>query len=262
MKNYVIGDVHGQKNALLKLLDKINYSDSDNLFFVGDLINRGPDSLGVLRLAQQLSNAKFVLGNHDYYLIYQKLTQQSNEILLADDIDQIIDWLRLQNSVIVDQDLRLIISHAGVFPDWKIIDILQIKQKIEERLKGDDYQQFILNTYGNESIKWTGTLNDFSDFRFALNSLARMRYLDEKKQLCLNNKSAPNAENTRIFPWFSFPSEYQKEGYRVIFGHWASLEVMITKNYACIDAGSGWGRELLAFDVDDWCIAGLVTCEN
>lgn len=261
MAVFAIGDVHGQKEALMRLLDKLNYSNSDELWFVGDLINRGPDSWGVLQLVRRL-NAVVVLGNHDYSLLVQALAvpavkqkKETVKLLENQGIKKTLAWLRTCKSLHVDSERGVALTHAGLYPFWQAEDVMRVKHAIEQALQNKGYRFVLASVYGNEPDVWSAELQGIELLRFGINALSRMRYLHSDGAMDFEHKMALNAAPNHLRAWFEFPPAH---GYRVIFGHWANVGLKVGDWYACIDGGSAWGGQLVAFDVDNWCVAASV----
>lgn len=266
MAIYAIGDVHGQYDALRRLLDKIAYGGGDELWFVGDLVNRGPDSLNVLRLVTGLADAKVVLGNHDLALLVQaqrfkggKLKGAALDILAADDGEELVDRLRHYPMLHVDKTLKVAMVHAGVYPGWTMKTAKRLNREVSAALAGKKYREFLKALYGNEPSRWSENLSGMNARRFAVNAFCRMRFVRKDGALDLEAKMAPDEAPNGLKPWFDCELHNK---YRWIFGHWASCGLMVKRRVACIDGGSAWGGELLAFDVGRWAVAARVAVEK
>ena len=262
MAIYAIGDVHGQYAALMRLLEKIGYGDGDELWFVGDLVNRGPDSLRVLRLVQGLKKARVVLGNHDLSLLVQAQQFKGNKIkpamaaiLAADDGEELVNNLRFYPMLHVDKEHKVAMSHAGMYPAWTMKMAKRLNREVSKALAGKKYREFLKNLYGNEPACWAENLAGMEEKRFAVNVFCRMRFLDRSGNMDFAAKMAPYEAAGDLLPWFDMPMHNK---YRWIFGHWASCGLMVRQRVACIDGGSAWGGELVAFDVARWAVAGKV----
>lgn len=262
MAIYAIGDVHGQYQALMRLLEQIGYSDSDELWFVGDLVNRGPDSLAVLRLVTGMQNAKVVLGNHDLALLVQtqrfkgsKIKGTMAEIIEAPDGLELIDSLRRYPMLHVDKARKVAMSHAGMYPGWTMKTAKRLNREVGKALQGRKYREFLKNLYGDEPARWSENLSGMDEKRFAVNVFCRMRFLSADGALDLDAKMAPHDAGPGLIPWFDWEMHNK---YRWIFGHWANCGLMVRRRIACIDGGSAWGGELVAFDVEQWVVAGRV----
>lgn len=266
MAIYAIGDVHGQYEALMRLLEGIGYGDDDELWFVGDLVNRGPDSLSVLRFVTALENARVVLGNHDFSLLVQaerfkgnKLKDAAVQVLAADDAPELLRRLRQYPLIHVDKSRKVAMVHAGVHPLWTMKTAKRLNRAVCKALQGRKSRDFLRDLYGDEPAQWSEDLSGMAAKRFAVNVCCRMRFLREDGALDLDAKMAPHDAPPGLKPWFQFAAHNQ---YRWIFGHWASCGLMVRERVACIDGGSIWGGELVAFDVDTWRVAGRVSAKR
>lgn len=265
MTTYVIGDLQGCFDELQALLDHINYqTETDHLWFVGDLVNRGPKSLECLRFVKQLQQqgrADTVLGNHDFHLLatyagLEKHTSKSdtlNAILEADDVDELIDWLRLQPLMVTHPVYQAVMVHAGIPPQWSIQQAQTYAKELETYLHADDWQQFLLkHLFGNHPKTWQETLTGAERIRYIVNAFSRMRYCDAKGTLDFKLKSAPNSqmENTQSFqPWFVFPNRKNKD-HDIFFGHWSTLGAIDAYQVHATDTGCLWGGNLTAYSLE------------
>ena len=261
MADYAIGDIQGCIDPLLRLLDHIDFDDQrDRLWFVGDLVNRGPDSLAVLRFIRQLPlTPRITLGNHDLHLLNQ-LFNQSNKhnpddtldaILEAPDGEEIGHWLRQQSILIHDPELQIVMCHAGIAPIWNLSEAKTHARELETVLSGDQFRHYLSNMYGDNPNHWTDNLIGIDRLRVICNYFTRMRYCNAKGHLILNKKSACSPAETNCYPWFAVPNRRPIHE-AIIFGHWAALngECATPKVYA-IDTGCVWGRSLTALRVTD-----------
>ena len=195
MSTYAIGDIQGCYKEFKNLLKEINFNkNKDTLWLTGDLVNRGPKSYDVIKYVMDLgSSAITVLGNHDFYLIasYYKIdpwphaNNSFREILSNNDSEEIIKWLRNQKIIHVDNDLGHILVHAGIYPHWKIEEILSLATLIEDSLKSEKYREFIKALWSNDPDKWDESLSKQQKLIFSVNVFTRMRYL--KKDLSHSN---------------------------------------------------------------------------
>ncbi len=258
MATYIIGDVQGCFDELMALLDKINFNpEQDQLGFVGDLVNRGPKSLEVLRFVSTLKNPLVVLGNHDLYLLALALTDLDypaphtlDAILTAPDKNELINWLRHQPLFIKDAANKLTLSHAGVPPQWSIDETGQYAGEVSQELQGDNHIDFLTHLFGDEPTAWSTQLTDYSRLRYICNALTRMRFCQKDGTLNLkdkNNTSSVLGEK----PWFEF-SNPDHQGWTICFGHWAALQGQCsTANIYALDEGCAWGNFLCALRVED-----------
>lgn len=258
MATYCIGDVHGCYDQLLRLLELINYDQQkDHLWFVGDLVNRGRGSLAVLRLINELPNVKMVLGNHELHLmgLYQGVVNFEfdilREVLMAEDVAELIDWLRKQPVMFYDARHVLAVVHAGIYPAWTLEQAISYASEINTILTGSNWVEFLRNMYGNVPIKWNNNLKGWSRYRFIVNAFTRMRFCSKDGVLRLDLKGEVGSAPADYFPWFRVP-ERKTENIRIIFGHWAALKGHTEgSNVMAIDSGCVWGRALTAYRLED-----------
>lgn len=266
MTDYVIGDVHGQYDALMRLLDKVAYDENrDILWFVGDLVNRGPDSLGVLRFVVNLGDkAKVVVGNHDFSLMVQalrspkiRIKKSSEQILAAPDGEALVMAMRQWPLMIEDAWRGVIMAHAGLYPYWSLEQARAQNEVYCAAMRADDEMvaSFLLSTYDDGSGYWRETDDALAQMRFTINAFARMRFLERDGRLNFSAKVPPRSAPKNLLPWYKAHHDTVK----VVFGHWAALGLMVKPHYACIDGGAAWGGELIAFDIDNWKVAEKVS---
>ncbi len=260
MATYIIGDLHGCYDSLLKLLKHIKYNKKqDTLWFVGDIINRGPKSLECLRFVKALGKkGKMVLGNHDFYLLatstgtkrYQSKSDTLQDILQAPDRDELINWLRHQPLLVRHEFLPIVMVHAGIPPQWSIIEAEQYAKEVETVLQADDWQDAIReHLFGNEPKKWHSFLSGWDRLRYIINAFTRMRYCTEHGELEFNNKATPDKSNNGYQPWFVFPNRKNKS-HEIFFGHWSTLGVIDGYNIHSTDTSCLWGGKLTAYCVE------------
>lgn len=261
MATYAIGDVQGCYNELRVLLTQIKYnSDSDQLWFCGDLVNRGPQSLETLRFIRSLEdNAITVLGNHDIHLLATAYDHRKpgkkdtfNAILQADDCFDLLDWLRQQQLVFQNEDKNITMLHAGIHPDWSIVKTLQLAKEIEQLLQSDNHINFYKHMYGDKPLVWSDDLSGWSRYRFITNILTRLRYCDEQGKPALNAKGPPGTQAEHLLPWYEIPGR-QSQHDDIIFGHWSTLPhagLSPINNAYAIDSGCLWGGLLTAMRID------------
>lgn len=258
MTDYVVGDIQGCYDSLLALLDKTSFKpETDTLYCVGDLINRGPKSLETLEFLHSLGDAvKIVLGNHDLHLIschyglrQLKQLDTAQSVLDSPKASFWIEWLRQQPLMIHNKDKDFVICHAGLYPNWSIKKGLSFSNKFSFLLKGDNYLILLKNIYGNKPKKYNKSLSEQKKLRFAVNAFTRMRYCYSDASLDFCFKDFP-ASNKSLHPWFSLKRKISSST-RLIFGHWSSLGLYHQNNMICIDTGCVWGNELTLYNVDD-----------
>jgi bis(5'-nucleosyl)-tetraphosphatase (symmetrical) len=266
MATWAIGDVQGCWDPLARLLEKCAFDPaSDRLWFVGDLVNRGPDSLRVLRFVRALgSRAVTVLGNHDLHLLavadgVRKASRKDSlqDILHAEDRDTLIDWLRTLPLAHREPALPHLMVHAGVPPDWSAEDTLARAAEVEAALRGPQCSEFLHHMYGNYPDCWDDALEGMERLRVITNCLTRMRFCREDGTLDLDNKSPPEGANRGFQPWFSHRGRRAADT-PIVFGHWAALEGRAnTPNVHALDTGCVWGSRLTAMRLED---GALVDC--
>jgi bis(5'-nucleosyl)-tetraphosphatase (symmetrical) len=253
MATYVIGDVQGCFDALMKLLGKINFDTKvDKLFFCGDLVNRGGQSLKVLRWVYKHKDCcQIVLGNHDLSLLAQfyvpKIRKKSNlefkKIFKAKDSAVLMKWLRSQKMLIHSKKYNKVLVHAGIYPKWSLKRAKKEAKRLENILQ-NNHIKFFKNMYGAKPNHWKKSLKGMDRARFVVNSFTRMRFLFKNSGINFNAKG-PITSHPKLIPWFKFKSR-KKLKPQIIFGHWSSLNLFSDKNVICIDTGKVWGGKLTA----------------
>lgn len=257
MTRIAIGDIQGCLRELQELLQRIGFSpDRHELWLVGDLVNRGPDSLGTLRFVRSLGDgAKVVLGNHDLHLLAvafgadRKLRKDDtlDEVLAAPDRDALLEWLITRPLAIRDgEDLMV---HAGVVPQWSADEVLILAGEVEAALRRDPLALFAA-MYGNRPDHWSAELSGVDRLRFVINVLTRMRYCRDDGRIDLKMKGAPGTQESGWMPWFEAPKR-QTASLRVITGHWSTLGFVDRPNLLALDTGCVWGGALSAASLDD-----------
>jgi len=258
MATYAIGDIQGCYDSLLQLLDKINFDPlHDTLWFTGDLVNRGPKSLEVLRFIKKLKNTHVVLGNHDLHLlsvVYTgvRLDPKNNlqAILNASDLEELCIWLRNRSLLHHDPILGYTLVHAGFPPTWDLDKALLCAEEVETILRGKYYIEFLKNMYGNEPSQWSDNLIGWERLRCITKCLTRLRFCDIKGNLELTAKGG-NPISNNYLPWFKIPNRHSKN-LNILFGHWAALQGQTNEpNVYALDTGCVWGRRLTAMRLED-----------
>lgn len=254
MAIYAIGDLQGCYDALRRLLDKIGFDPGkDHLWFAGDIINRGPQSLETLRFVKALGNsAVSVLGNHDLHMLAtyenpRRLRPKDSleRILSAPDCDELVDWLRHRPLLHQDDDRGYTLVHAGISPQWNLSRALSAARELETILQGDDCDEYLRNMYGDAPNRWSNTLRGWSRLRYITNAFTRMRFCDMSGNLELSKKGPPSLQTRKYVPWFDVPRRRNK-GLKIIFGHWSTLGKISRKNIYPLDTGCVWGGCLTA----------------
>lgn len=253
MSTYLIGDIHGCYDELRSMLANIKFNPvMDTLWLTGDLVARGPGSLDVLRLVCDLGdNVRIVLGNNDLHLlaVYAGISRNKSKdcitpILEAQDADELINWLRRQPMLQVDEEKKLVMVHAGITPQWDIDTACQCARDVEAVLSSGSYPLFLDAMYGDIPNNWSQELSGLARLRFSTNVFTRMRYCFPNGQLEMNCKNTPEKAPAPLRPWFALPGQVPKR-YSIVFGHWASLMGQGTPaNIYGLDTGCCWGGEL------------------
>jgi bis(5'-nucleosyl)-tetraphosphatase (symmetrical) len=260
---YAIGDIQGCFDELQKLLRHIDYQRSnDQLWFVGDLVNRGPKSLDVLRFVAELgSDARVVLGNHDLNLLaiaagVRKLRSKDTvqDILDAPDGDELIGWLSGQPLLLREPGIPYTMVHAGLPPQWDVARGEHLAREVETALTGEDRIEFLRKMYGNEPTRWKNELAGWKRLRFITNALTRIRYVDADGRLDMTQSGPPGSQPDALKPWFE-AKKRRSHGEPIVFGHWATLqlehEIEPTHHVYHLDTGCVWGGRLTALRLDD-----------
>ncbi|OGT07106.1 MAG: bis(5'-nucleosyl)-tetraphosphatase (symmetrical) [Gammaproteobacteria bacterium GWF2_41_13] len=260
MSTYAIGDVQGCCEELQLLLKLIEFDcKKDRLWFVGDLINRGPNSLQVLRFIRSLGDQQItVLGNHDLHCMAVAIDSSKgrphdhfSDILKAPDKIELIDWLRNQKILHYDKSLNAVLVHAGIYPKWDLEEAIQCARELEAMLQSNQYAIELKNMYGDQSEQWNPALTGIARYRFFINAFTRMRYCYADGRLNLTEKGVLGSQSNDLYPWFSMPNRIPIQP-RIIFGHWASLNGQTyTPNIEAIDTGCSWGHTLTALRLED-----------
>ena len=259
MATYLIGDVQGCDAALQRLLDKVAFSASrDTLYLLGDLVNRGPDSAGVLRrLMGYGSAARCLLGNHDLHLLavaygvrkpHRKDTLGG--ILKAPDRPVLLAWLRQQNMALLETIGRhhLLMVHAGVLPQWSTQQTLVLASEVEAVLRSPDVGDFLHQMYGNEPAHWDASLTGAARLRVVVNALTRLRFCRPDGQMVFDANGGTDTAPPGYLPWFEAPGR-QTASDCVAFGHWSTLGWLNRCDVLALDSGCVWGGALSALKV-------------
>lgn len=261
MSRHAIGDIQGCCDELRALLSRIGFSaDRDRLWFVGDLVNRGPQSLEVLRYVRALGdNAIVVLGNHDLHLLAiacgcrpPRRSDTLDEVLQAPDRDALFEWLATRPLAHFESGDLLV--HAGVVPQWTVEMTLSLAREVELALRSNPRNLF-KHMYGDEPDQWRTDLAGADRLRFAINVLTRMRVCTNDGRINLRLKGKPPQADSPWRPWFELESR-RTRGTRVIFGHWSALGLILRDDVIGLDSGCVWGGALTALDLDGSRTAG------
>jgi bis(5'-nucleosyl)-tetraphosphatase (symmetrical) len=253
---YLVGDVQGCAEALERLLAAIDFSPSRaRLVLLGDLVNRGPASLAVLRRVAGLgSAATCVLGNHDLHLLAvahgvraQQRGDTFGDVLADTGAAHWVEWLRHQ--ALAHQEADWLCVHAGVAPQWTLAQTLAIAGEVQDLLRGGACGEFLRQMYGNEPLHWADATSAIERARFAVNALTRMRFCSARGELELKNKEGAQGAPEGYMPWFDVPGR-QTANERIAFGHWSTLGLINRADLLALDTGCVWGGQLTAVRVD------------
>ena len=273
MSIYAIGDVQGCHNALLRLLDALRFDPAgDQLWFAGDLVNRGPDSLKTLRLVMSLGErAVSVLGNHDLHLLARAAGGREGRLdtldalLAAPDREALLGWLRHCPLLHEAQlgDTRWVMTHAGIAPCWSLTAARTAARQVEQVLRGDRHEVFLASMYGDEPRHWSPGLDEEAALRFSINALTRMRYCSADGALEFRAKGAPGSQPATLLPWFALPARVPVDA-EIIFGHWSTLGQVHWPQHRVwgLDTGAVWGGRLTALDLDTRELTAVECPEN
>jgi len=262
MSTYAIGDIHGCYKEFQEMLEIIEFNpEKDVLWSTGDLINRGPHSLEVLRFFMNLGDrAVVVLGNHEFHLLamasgrteFNRPKDTLEPILKAPDLSNIIEWLRNRPLLHYDEVFDVSLIHAGLPPQWNFEQALYHAHEVENTLRGKNYKKFLKNLYGNKPIRWSNNLKGWNRLRFIVSCFTRIRYCDRSGKLMFNIKDAPmpHLETNKVGqPWFLIPRASQDMN--IICGHWARLGCYEGFGIRALDSGCVWGGMLTTIRLDD-----------
>jgi bis(5'-nucleosyl)-tetraphosphatase (symmetrical) len=260
MATYAIGDVQGCYDPLRRLLDYISFDPAaDRLWFVGDLVNRGPASLDVLRLVKGFgAAATVVLGNHDLHLAmlaegYGKANKEDtlDDVLGATDRDELLAWLRAQPLVHVEGDWAMV--HAGLLPSWTVAQAKALSDEASAALMATDYRKFLAHMWGSEPSAWRDDLTGWDRLRVVVNAMTRMRYVTSSGAMefrAAGSKAPPDRGPPGCVPWFDAPGRASAD-HSIVCGHWSALGFHHEPNLLALDTGCLWGGCLTAVRLED-----------
>lgn len=258
MSTYAIGDIQGCFASFQNLLKACAFDRShDVLWLVGDLVNRGPNSLETLRYVRELgSAAKVVLGNHDLYLLmvaYGALAKRGKDdtlssLLEAPDAEDLLTWLRYQPLCYAEQGFCLV--HAGLLPNWTVAEALALSAEVEEKLQDKNYPKFLSELWGSDPNRWQSKLRGIERLRMVVNVMTRMRFCTPDGTLNFKAKGPLEKAPADLVPWFDLPGR-QSLDHTLLVGHWSALGLRTTDNLLSIDTGCLWGGKLTAVRLED-----------
>lgn len=258
MAVYAIGDIQGCYDELRRALDAVDFDPvRDCLWCVGDLVNRGPKSLEVLRFVRGLGDAAIcVLGNHDLHLLAlaagngkHKGESSLEKVLTAADADELLHWLRHRPLLHHDAGLDFLMVHAGLPPQWDLATAQACAREVEDVLRGDAHTDYFLHMYGNKPELWDPALRGMERWRFITNCLTRLRYCEPDGSLALKDKGPPGSQSWGRMPWFEHPLRATRNQ-RIVFGHWSTLGYQARDNVWALDTGCLWGGALTLLQLD------------
>ena len=253
MATYAIGDVQGCCDELQELLRKFSYDkSSDRLWFVGDLVNRGPKSLEVLRFVRDLGErAVVVLGNHDLHLVAQHEGFERPhagdtfiDVLDAADARELVAWLRTRPMTHAEGSFAMV--HAGLLPQWSIAKAVELGREVEQALAGPGYRDFLKNMYGSKPERWDDALAGWDRLRVIVNAMTRMRFCDREGRMDLRGKGTQPRKG--YLRWYE---TRQRDERTIVFGHWSQLGLVFAPGVAGLDSGCVWGGALSALRLED-----------
>jgi bis(5'-nucleosyl)-tetraphosphatase (symmetrical) len=258
MRLFAIGDIQGCAAAFDLLLRKIAFRPArDRLWLVGDLVNRGPDSLGVMRRVMSLGRSvTCVLGNHDLHLLATVAGRRElspadtfHDVLDAPDLDSIVDWLRHRPLLHYDAETRRVLVHAGIPPGWTVTEARAEAREVEAQLRGRRWRHALKEMYGNGPSAWSRKLRGDERRRYTINALTRMRYVDRRDRIDLSYSGPPGTQPKGLVPWFD-AEDRRSARVHIVFGHWAALGLLRRRDVTALDTGCVWGNHLTAVRLD------------
>ena len=260
MAIYAIGDVQGCYPELQRLLDKLRFDPTqDRLWFCGDLVNRGGQSLATLRLIHSLRESSVVtLGNHDLSLLaiamrsteaQARVNPELREVLFAEDAPVLCAWLRAQKLLHHDEQLNWTMVHAGLAPLWTLRQAQRAAQEVERELSSPRHPRLLRNLFGNRPAAWSSRLQGLERQRASINTMTRMRYCDVNGRIDFEAKDIPGTQKPGLYPWFEVPGMRRRDT-RIVCGHWSALGRFAGLGVHAIDTGCVWGGQLTALRLD------------
>lgn len=259
MSIWAIGDLQGCLEPLQRLLERIKFDPAaDRLWFCGDLVNRGGESLETLRLVHSLrDNAVVVLGNHDLSLLaigerrpeeQRKVNPDLQRVLFADDSRELLDWLRSQPLLHADRALGWMMVHAGLAPEWTTTLAESHARDVEQRLHGEGFRKLLKNMYGDRPA-WSPKLAGGDRDRAIINVFTRLRYCTPGGRIAFDAKGPPGTQPAGLYPWYEVPGRATRD-LKIVCGHWSTLGLFVGHGVHAIDTGAVWGGKLTALQLD------------
>ena len=257
MATYAIGDIQGCYTPFSRLLDRIRFDPAkDRLWIVGDLVNRGPHSLEVVRKVKKLGAAAVcVLGNHDLYLLMvaaglARYGQGDTcaDLLAASDREELLDWLAHRPLIHVEAGRVLV--HAGLVPQWDVPQAASLGREVEAALRGPEQYAFLQHLQGDKPARWKEKLSGWARLRFVVNAMTRMRFITPEGRLSLSAKGEPSRAPEGMLPWFQAPKPAWA-GHTIVCGHWSALGFYCAPGLIALDSGCVWGGKLTVMRLED-----------
>ncbi len=259
MATWAIGDLQGCYGPTQRLLEKIRFDPAvDRLWFCGDLVNRGGESLETLRLVHSLRDrCVTVLGNHDLSLLaigerspeeQRKVNPDLQRVLFAPDAREMLDWLRVQPLAQADRELGWMMVHAGLAPKWTTTLALKHAAEVERKLRGEGFRKLLKNMYGDRPA-WSPGLQGVERDRAIINVFTRLRYCTPRGRIAFDEKGTPGTQQPGLYPWYAVPGRAERD-LKIVCGHWSALGLFIGHGVHAIDTGAVWGGRLTALQLD------------
>lgn len=257
MAIYAVGDIQGCHGALQRLVERVAFDPAvDRLWVVGDLVNRGPESVQVLRFLRSLGDAALVvLGNHDLYLLMVAAGYKRREgddtlyqVIEAPDRDELLQWLARRPLVHVEGDYLMV--HAGLLPQWTVVRAQALASEVSAALTGPDAKKFLLHLAGDRPDRWDESLTGWPRLRVVVNALTRMRFCTPDGRMALRGKGPPHKAPKGTVPWFDAPDRFNRT-HTIVCGHWSALGFYRREGLLALDSGCVWGGKLTAVRLDD-----------
>ena len=260
MSTYLIGDIQGCYDSLQLLLEKINFDPvDDRLWLCGDLVNRGGQSLQVLRMLNSVSQSVSVtLGNHDLHILasYERHPDggsgnaEFDAVFAAAECDSLMQWLRNQPLSAWSEQHQLLRVHAGVIPQWNWQKVISAGEEVSAMIQSNQRREFFQRMYGNKPRRWREDRAGWKRLRLISNILTRMRFCDEHGRGLYNVSGPPGSQRGDYLPWYKHKHRLTRD-VRIAFGHWAALGLRVKKRFISMDSGCVWGGKLSALRLED-----------
>jgi bis(5'-nucleosyl)-tetraphosphatase (symmetrical) len=255
---WMVGDLQGCRASLQQLLAHPDIADDEqaHFWFAGDLVNRGPDSLGTLRTVIGLGErATAILGNHDLHLLAAAAgirppgkSDTLDAILAASDAGDLIDWLR--HRPLAHYANHYLMVHAGIMASWSVSKAIELAHEVETALRGPDWERDLRHMYGNKPTRWKETFTGHKRRRAIINAMTRMRMCTPDGKMEFKFKREPDDNPDGLVPWFDVPGRVAQD-VTIVFGHWSALGLLIRPDVVCLDTGCVWGGSLTAMRQHD-----------